>query len=195
MSEFEIAGERFSYNIISKGDADLEYLLQIEYSGPSAESTATISLGVSGRGDATKKVILKRLREWSENNPEMEIQSFEVAERQVCREGTHLGTVAETDVAAADSDIPGPGVSPSSVSVGDRVAYYVQGPGSTIYGYISEGIVDGVHPEEDYPKVATSGCVELDTGEQSKMIPLAWVVGDATEPAIEDAIDRPRPSL
>lgn len=195
MSEFEVDGERFSYNIISEGDAESEFVLEIEYSGGERDEhgTATVSLGVSERGSATKKVVIGRLREWSENNPRLAMESFEVTERQVCRSGKHLGPVEEE--VEVDVEELEPGVPPSDVSPGDRVAYYAQGPGSSVYGYLTEGVVDTVSPNREHPKVEVPGLVELDVGEQMKEVPLAWVVGDATETTIQEAIDRPRPSL
>jgi len=197
MSEFEADGERFSYNIIAAADAESEFVLEIEYSGGEEDepATTTVSLGVSERGDATKEVVVGRLKEWSGNNPGLEVESFEVTERQVCRSGKHLGSVEQKEEVEIEVEELEPGVVPADVSTGDRVAYYVQGPGSTVYGYLTEGVVEAVSPNREHPKVESPGLVELDVGEQTKEVPLAWVVGDATKPAVQDAIDRPRPSL
>jgi len=44
------------------------------------------------------------------------------------------------------STVPEPGIDADALTEGDRVAYYVEGPHSAVYGYIAEGVVEKVPP-------------------------------------------------
>lgn len=194
MTDFEIGGRRFSYDTPSDEDSR-ESHIEILYSIRGEQSSATIEASVTSGETVERADIVDSLEGWQANNPLAKIVEFEVVESRKVASGNFVEVVDSTDVAGLEEGEPEPGVRARELSEGSRVAYYVRGPGSSVYGYMSEGVVERVLPDREHPEVEQAGCVELDVGSQEKLVPLAWVVGDATDDDIREAIDKPRPTL
>lgn len=201
MAELTVRDQTLTYEQIAEESADRSYVVEIEYGRRYVEGTSTdrIRLSPSRRSEVTREVLAERLAEWCEDDPEVTIESYQVIEEVECRSGELVEVDRDSPGAEAlPDDKPDPGVAASELSVGDRVAYYVGGPGHGIYGYVSEGIVEAVPPWDRSPhrhSETVTDAVELDVGDRTKEIPLAWIVGTVDSREVADAIDKPREAL
>lgn len=205
MGEFAIDDQTLSYEQIAQSDAQHRYLLEISFRrAPSKQrETARQLLDIERRQDATQDRIETALREWfTDRSDSVVIESYEVLEQIDCRRGA----VVETDAERGESNaLSSPssknterGVDASEISEDDRVAYYVQGPDSSVYGYISEGIVQKVPPWEEGSQSRSQTVTEdalLDLGDRTKKIPLEWIIGSTDDPDVDAAIGRRRDAL
>lgn len=227
MGMLSVGSQELSFEQIAKTAASREFRLVVEYDRPEGEGSGTteIDLDVARRQEATKEAISSALRDWYDGSPATTIRSFEVVERIDCRRGESVGTTgdsrsdrtggAETQSEAAltgdtadggatevESEIgsidgPAPGVDADALSEGDVVAYYVEGPHSSVYGYVAEGIVETVPPwTRGVPgkgEVIQDKAV-VDVGDRTREIPLAWIIGTTADDAVADAVDRQYPA-
>jgi len=202
MGEFAIGDQTLSYEQIAQSDAQHRYLLEITFRpSPSKQrETERKQLDTERRQGATRDRIETALREWfTDRSDSVVIESYEVLEQIGCRRGALVETDAERGESDASSSSSTkntePGVDASVISEGDRVAYYVQGPDSSVYGYISEGIIERVPPWEEGPPSRSHTVTEevlLDLGDRTKKIPLEWIIGSTDDPDIDAVIDRRR---
>ena len=202
MGEFAIGDQTLSYEQIAQSDAQHRYLLEISFRpSPSKQrETERKQLEIERRQEATQDRIETALHEWfTDRSDSVVIESYEVLEQIDCRRGGLVETDAERGVSDApissSTKSTEPGVDSSDISEGDRVAYYVQGPDSSVYGYISEGIVEEVPPWEEGSQSRSHTITDealLDLGDRTKKIPLEWIIGSTDDPAVDAAIDRRR---
>lgn len=197
MGELSIDGQRISYEPIAVADADRRYALEIEYGWPDGTTTDhhREELSVSRRGDVTRELVENALSEWFDGVGNVIVRRYELVEEVECRRGELLDVERESP--SLPEDKPLPGVDPETVTVGDRIAYYVDGPGSEVYGHLSEAVVEEVPPRSRSEGAGerASRAVLADVGPRTIEIPLAWIAGPVDDPEVAAAIDRPRPEL
>lgn len=194
MGTLSVGDQRLSFEQIAQEAADREYLLVIEYQrarGMESE-TVELALDVAGRQETTKDTVQDALRKWSQRSPGTTIQSFEVVEQVECRRGERIPENGKPGPEAIDGPVPG--VDAGELSPGDRVAYYVDGPHSSVYGYVAEGVVEKVPPWKRGGPSATELVRDravLEVGDRTREIPLAWIIGSTDDEDVADAVDRP----
>lgn len=200
MGEFTVSDQVLTFEQVSEDDAERSFVLEVEYGREYVDRTSTdrIPLDVSRRRAVTRDLVRESLAEWFDGESDARIRSYEVREEVECRRGALQRIEGGDRTPEVPPDKPAPGVDPRSLTPGDRVAYYVGGPGHDIYGYLSEGIVEEVPPWSRSPHhhgETITDAVRLDVGGRVKETPLAWIVGSTDDPEVAEAIDRPRDSL
>lgn len=200
MGELTVSDHTLTFEQISEDSADRSYVLTVEYGRRYVDATSTdrVPLSVSDREAVTRDVVEDALEEWFEAESDVTIRSYEVLETIECRRGELEDVERDVSTSNVPEGKPVPGVDARTLTQGDRVAYYVGGPGHDIYGYISEGIVEDVPPWSRSPhrhSETVTDAARLDVGGRTKEIPLAWIVGPVDSEEIADAVDRPRDSL
>ncbi|MCU4800921.1 hypothetical protein OB920_11125 [Halobacteria archaeon HArc-gm2] len=199
MGTLTVDDQTLSFEQIARGEADQRFVLVVEYRGAAGLESATVDLDVTSRRDATKGVIEDALTAWYEGQSEVTVESFEVVERIECRRGDALdrGEDPADEPEVEPIDGPEPGVDADALAEGDRVAYYVEGPHSAVYGYIAEGVVEKVPPwHRGVPgqgELIADRAV-LDVGDRTREVPLEWIIGSTADSTVADAVDRPYPA-
>lgn len=199
MGEFTVSDQVVTFEQVSAEDAERSFVLVVEYGHEYVDRTSTerIPLEVSRRRAVTRDLVRETLAEWAEASGAT-IRSYEVLEEVECRRGDLVRVEGEASTPDLPPDKPVPGVDPRSLTPGDRVAYYVGGPGDDVYGHLSEGIVEDVPPwnrSPQRPDETVTDAVRLDVGGRVKEIPLGWIVGPSDDAEVAEAIDRPRDSI
>ena len=198
MGTLTVGDQTLSFEQIARAEADHELVLVVEYRGAAGLESATVDLDVTSRRDATKDGIADALAAWSESQSGVTIESFEVVERIECRRGDSLDCGEDpVEDGVEPIDGPEPGIDADALTEGDRVAYYVEGPHSAVYGYIAEGVVEKVPPwHRGVPgqgELIADRAV-LDVGDRTREVPLEWIVGSTGDSAVADAVDREYPA-
>ena len=202
---FPLGDQTLSFEEIAKSDAQRRYLLEIKCRHSDSQTTDTEHryLDISRRQDATQDRIATPLQEWYDEQPtDVVVESYEILEQLDCRRGEFVDTEPESAPSRPQRSLsdekPTPGVDPDGLHEGDRVAYYVKGPTSRVYGYISNYIVKKAPSwEEGLPSRSTTITEEapLDLGDRTKKIPLVWIIGTVDDPEVDAAIERRRDAL
>lgn len=200
MGELPVADQVLTFEQVSADDAERSFVLEVEYGHEYVDRTSTerIPLDVSRRRAVTRDLVREVLADWVSEQSDATIRSYDVVEEVECRCGDLVRVEGRDPTPEVPSDKPAPGVDPRSLTPGDRVAYYVGGPGDDIYGHLSEGVVEDVPPWNRSPHrhgETVTDAVRLDVGGRIKETPLAWIVGPTDDPEVAEAIDRPRDSL
>ncbi|WP_254545455.1 hypothetical protein [Halomarina pelagica] len=198
MGEIEVGDQRLSFEQVAEADARQWYVLAVTYRTDGEEThVGETTIDAASRQEVTRDAVEEALDGWRNDHPRAKIARYEVYARVECRRGKHVADLSpEAEGREWSIDGPEPGVDAAELRPGDRVAYYAGGPRSSIYGYITEGIVVDVPSNERRPTSGEFGeRAKLDLGTQRKPIPLAWIIGPVDDPEIAMAIDRKRENL
>lgn len=192
MAAITVGDETLDVEIIAM-DTDPQFYIRVEFQDTTgAHRRNEWQLDVDKRSDLTVDWIEQTLSEWTARRDDVaSLVSFSIQRVDVARRGANIDTDSATsptddqpiDPATATSDLP--------YAKGDRVAYYVDGPDSAVYGYTTDAIVTELPPIHKQHREPLQGKVEIDTGVDTKLIPTDWVVG----PAADVDIDRPNEKI
>ena len=186
MAEITVGDDTLDVDIIA-ADTESQFYIRVEYEDPAGERRRNEwQLDVDKRSELTVDWIEQTLSQWSERRDDVaSLGSFLIQRVDVARRGANIDTDSATsptddqpiDPATATSDFP--------YAQGDRIAYYVDGPDSTVYGYTTDAIVTELPPIHKQHREPIQGKVEIDTGIDTKLIPTDWVVGPAADVDID----------
>lgn len=189
---------------VARDDAETRFVLRIEYERGSSAGVDRVGLDVDSRMGVTEAVVTEAIREWRSDSGRKFVRSFEVYERIDCRRGGpteetreqwQIGEAGTPNESRTSSRNAKPELDePVGFSAGDRVAYYVQGPDSTVYGYVAEARVEKAPPWTKGAPGREEWFVDsaiLERSGDTKEIPLEWIIGTTDDDEIAAMVDRP----
>lgn len=203
MGGFSIGEQDLYCEQVSRDDAETSFVVLIEYERGSSAGVDRVELDVDSRMEVTEDVVAETIREWHSDSGREFVRSFEVYERIECRHG---GPTEETrerwlidspgtaeDDGDGSSQEAGELESPVGFSAGDRVAYYVQGPESAVYGHVAEARVEKAPPWMKGSPGRANRIVDgavLERGGDTKDIPVEWIIGRTDDEDVAAQVDR-----
>ena len=205
MGTFSVEDQVLECEQVSRASAEPSFVLRIEYERGSDVNVDRVELDVDSRMEVTENVTAKALDEWHSSAGPAFVRSFDVYERIECRHGGPTDETREKWMIDASKGPDSGGrtefseddevaVVPIGFSVGDLVAYYVQGPDSSVYGYVAEARVEKTPPWTRGTPGRGERVVDsalLDRGGRSREIPLEWIIGKTEADDIASQVDRP----
>lgn len=190
MAEISVDRDTLSVEIIAS-DSEARYEIVVEYETENGNRQREHwRLDVEARGDLTTDWLETTLTDWIQSHEDAEaIRGFEVRKIDPARRGSNVDE-EEADVpidTEATASRMASTRSPVDVSFrqGDRIAYHVGGPDSSVYGHTTEAAVTELPPLKKQHRDPIHGKVEIDTGTDTKLIPVEWVVGLADEVEVD----------
>lgn len=203
MGEFSVGDLDLFCERVSREDAETAFVVRIDYERGSTASVDRVELDVDSRMGVTEDVVAEAIREWRSETKREFVRSFEVYERIECRHGRSAEETREQRASgSSERGTNGNGTrgqeapeldEPVDFSAGDRVAYYVQGPGSSVYGHVAEGRVENAPPWTKGAPGRERWFVEsavLERGGDTKEIPLEWIIGTTDDEVVAAQVDR-----
>lgn len=191
MATISVDDETLSVEVLA-AETDCNYYIRVVYDDPTGSRQRTEwQLEVDNRSELTVDRIEQILTDWKSSRDDVaSLASFSIQQVDIARRGTSTTAEASSeraddqpiDTATATSEFP--------YSPGDRIAYYVDGPDSTVYGYSTEAVVTELPPIQKQNREPIRGKVEIDTRPDTKLIPADWVVGLAADVTVDKPNDR-----
>ena len=186
MATISVDDETLSVEVVA-AETDCNYYIRVEYDDPTGLRQRTEwQLEVDSRSELTVDRIEQILTEWTSSRDDVaSLVSFSIQQVDIARRGA--STTDEASSGTADDQPIDPATATSEVqySRGDRIAYYVDGPDSTVYGYTTEAVVTELPPIQKQQREPIRGKVEIDTGPDTKLIPTDWISGLAADVTVD----------
>lgn len=196
MTQISIGDDNLDVEVVAEG-TDSQFYIRVEFEDIDGNRRRNEwQLNVENRRGMTIEWIEEMLTEWKARRDDVaSLATFSIQKVDVARRGyrTDLkgAPTPPADPTDEESLLGQANTGEFKYSVGDRIAYYVDGPESTIYGYTTDAIVIDLPPIERRNKEPIQEKAEVDTGVNTKLIPTEWIVG----PASEVDIDRPNKKI
>lgn len=203
MSVFSVGEQELFCEQTSRADAETRFVLRIEYERGSTAGVDRIELDADSRMAVTEEVVVDAIQKWDSESVREFVRSFDVYERTECRSGGPTEESRERWMIGSPGTDEDDGTSggeveaienPVGFSAGDRVAYYVQGPESSVYGYVAEARVEKAPPWMKGSPGRADRIVNqavLERGDDTKEIPLEWIIGTTDDDDVAAQVDRP----
>lgn len=196
MAKITVDGGTLSVEVVA-ADAEARFNMFATFQDPAGrQQHERWELDIESRGDLTVEWIEQTLTDWADGRDDVAaIQGFEIQKIDPARRGTAADSESspvEEQVTrvppSMEATVPKSDV---SVGPGDLIAYYVDGPDSAVYGHTTEAVVEDVPPIRKQNRDPVHGKVKINTGRDTKLIPVEWVAG----PADEVDVDHPNEDL
>ncbi|AQL44762.1 hypothetical protein BV210_18610 (plasmid) [Halorientalis sp. IM1011] len=191
MATISVDDETLSVEVVA-AETDCNYYIRVEYDDSTGSRQRTEwQLEVDSRSELTVDRIEQILTEWTSSRDDVaSLTSFSIQRVDIARRGTSTTDEASSGTADNQPIDPATATSRFPYSPGDRIAYYVDGPDSTVYGYTTEAVVTELPPIQKQNREPIRGKVEIDTGADTKVIPDDWIVGPAADVTVDKPNDR-----
>lgn len=194
MAQLDVHGEILEVEMLNEQEGT-KFYLEVQYLNPHGHTRSdrwALPDDIQ-RSDLTADWLEETLADWQRGRSDVvRVTEFTIEKIDMARNGFPVeGAEGDLDGAESRATDRSLTINGERFTVGDRVAYHVDGPESSVYGHTTEAVIRQLPPLDDKETAIRDERVKIYTGDDTKVIPTSWIIGLAAD--VE--IDNPRSEL